>query len=179
MANWWKQLARALLAPNLKTEPNMTQKTEDKSNRFNWGTGLTIAIVLFICTTLGVVAYIISLDYHMVNDNHYEKAVNYQEHIDRVEQTNAMEMPVEIELMPAEGNIEIRFPQSVDRYNLKGTVELYRPSNPSLDQSINLMLGDGGIQQIPAGDLVKGKWLVKVTWSTKDQKYYKQQNIFL
>lgn len=155
----------------------MNNKKETSQDGFNWGKGLTIAITLFVCATLGMVAYIISLDYHMVTEHHYEKAVNYQQHIDRLEQTSTLIKPVKIELVNRQ--IQIRFPSSLSKSNLSGSVELYRPSNPALDQTVTLSLNDKGIQNLAMSEKAKGKWLVKVSWSANGKKYYKQQAIFL
>ncbi|HKL19841.1 MAG TPA: FixH family protein [Halalkalibaculum sp.] len=157
------------------------QTNENKPSGFtwNWGKGLTLAILLFIVTTLSVVGYIISLDYHMVTENHYEKAVNYQEHIDRLEQAGNMTHPVEIKLLRGEQVVKLQFPNTMAFDNLKGTVELYRPSDSSLDREMDLTLDENGVQEIGSHDLAKGKWLVKVSWSTEGKNYYKQESIFL
>lgn len=154
-----------------------TSNTE--SSGFNWGKGITLVIVLFIIATLTVVAFIISLDYHMVTDNHYEKAENYQEHIDRVEQAGALEEPVEINYMGQEQLLQIRFPESLSDSEPRGTIELYRPNDASKDQKITLQLDGNGTQNIPGHNLLKGKWIVKVTWSTGPKSYYHQKSIFL
>ena len=146
---------------------------------WDWGKGLTVAILLFITATLSVVGYIISLDYHMVTENHYEKAVNYQEHIDRVEQAENMSHPVEIELFPGEQVLRLQFPDTISFENLNGTIELYRPSDSSLDQKMDLALDKNGVQKINSHQLAKGKWLVKVSWSSEGKSYYKQESIFL
>lgn len=157
----------------------MNKNKQQHRTALNWGTGLAIAIVLFIGATLGVVAYLVSLDYHMVSENHYEKAVRYQEHIDRVEQTGTLASPVEIELLRRDYVIQIRFPSPLARQNLRGTVELYRPGDSSLDQEIDLMPGESGAQNIPAGNLARGKWLVKVSWTSGGKSYFTQKSIFL
>ncbi len=157
------------------------QSSNEKSGGFSWdwGKGLTVAILLFIITTLSVVGYIISLDYHMVTENHYEKAVNYQDHIDRVEQAGSMDRPVEIKLLREEQVVRLQFPNTLALDNLEGTVELYRPNDSSLDQKIDLALDRNGVQEINGHNLAKGKWLVKVSWSAEGKNYYKQESIFL
>ncbi|NGP77543.1 hypothetical protein G3570_12920 [Balneolaceae bacterium YR4-1] len=157
------------------------QSEKDKPSGFSWdwGKGITVAIVLFIISTLSVVAYVVSLDYHMVTENHYERAVNYQEHIDRVEQASAMSQPVQIKLMPGDRMVRLQFPNSLALDNLKGTVELYRPNDSSMDQKIDLNLNQNGIQEISSQNLARGKWLVKVSWSSNGQNYFKEESIFL
>lgn len=161
-------------------EENNGEHKRDGIN-WDWGKGLTLAIVLFVVTTLSVVGYIVSLDYHMVTENHYEKAENYQEHIDRIEQTGKMADPVEIEILRENQIVQVRFPKSISSATgtLKGTVELYRPSNSSLDRNMELLLNRDGIQNIEGQNLAPGKWIVKVKWSADGKNYYKQESIFL
>lgn len=150
-----------------------------QQSRFNWGTGLTIVIVLFVCGTLGIVAFLVSLDYEMVTEKHYEKATQYQQHIERVEHTAALGAPVEIELLPESQAVEVRFPPEIAKANPQGTIELYRPSDSSLDQQIALAINEQGQQQVSTANLVKGKWLVKVSWTADSTSYFKEANIFL
>lgn len=158
-----------------------SKENQTEGFKWNWGKGLTVVIVLFIVTTLSVVGYIVSLDYYMVTENHYEKAENYQEHIDRIEQTGEMADPVEIEIIRENKIVQVRFPKSISSAtgNLKGTVELYRPNNSSLDRNLELLLNSDGIQNIEGQNLAPGKWIVKISWSADGKNYYKQESIFL
>lgn len=153
--------------------------SENKRNGFNWGKGLLIVIAIFICSTLGIVVFLSSLDFEMVTENHYRKAVNYEEHIKRLEHTNSLSEPVEIILLPKTKEIQIYFPSSIRQKNPAGTVSLYRPSNSSLDQEIELSLDEKGMQRIQAGKLAKGKWLVKINWTTDTTAYFKEESVFL
>jgi|AntRauTorcE11898_2_1112593.scaffolds.fasta_scaffold06031_4 hypothetical protein len=152
---------------------------EKQSSGFNWGTGITVAIILFISITLGVVGYLVSLDYQMVAPNYYKKAKNYQQHIDRVELTNTLSEPVKIEFADDEQKIAIRFPSSINHKDVSGTIELYRPGNSRLDQTIKLLLDDKNVQHIDTINLATGKWVVKVSWSSDDKNYYQEKSIFL
>lgn len=152
---------------------------EEQSSGFNWGKGLLIVIVLFICTTLGIVGFLMSLDYEMVTQNHYEKAVKYQDHIEKKEHAGALEKPVNIQLLRDEETIRIRFPLALNRENPTGTIKLYRPNNSDLDRQIELSLDEEGTQYISVRRLARGKWLVKVNWRADSTNYFKEENIFL
>lgn len=152
---------------------------EGQNSGFNWGKGLFVTIILFICATLGIVAFLVSLDYEMVTENHYEKAVKYQDHIEQVEHASALDKPVNIQLLREDEKIQIRFPLALSQKNPRGSINLYRPNNSDLDRKLELMLGDRGIQNIPTKDLAKGKWLIKVRWAADSTSYFEEANIFL
>lgn len=156
-----------------------TEKDNTTNNSFwNWGTGLTLVIILFIGATLGVVFFASSLDYYMVSENHYEKAVKYQQQIDRIEHTRALKKAVVIR-QKASRDIQIQFPDSLASLRPKGTIKLYRPSDSNLDRSFELLLDDNGLQTISAANLEKGKWTVQLTWNTDNKEYFEEKEIFL
>ncbi|NGP88807.1 FixH family protein [Fodinibius halophilus] len=152
---------------------------EQKSSGFNWGNGLTVVIVLFVCATLSIVGFLITLDYEMVTENHYEEAVNYQEHIDQVEQAQNMENPVTIALSEDNKNIEVTFPSSLANKPLNGTIKLYRPSDSSLDKTVALNLDEKGVQQLATTNLPDGKWLIKVSWNAAEKDFFTEKTIFI
>ena len=156
----------------------MRQKV-NPSKSFNWGTGITIVIILFICSTLGMVWFAVSQDYYLVAENHYERAENYQEHIERVQQTEVLENPIRIEYSRSDQSIKVHFPETVVEPNLAGTVEFYRPNDSALDQTYDLNLNENLVHVIPINDLPGGKWLVKVSWTSGQQQFYEQASLFL
>jgi len=152
---------------------------QNQQSKFNWGTGLTIVIVLFVITTLGIVAFLVSLEYEMVTEKHYEKATQYQQHIERVEHTAALGNPVKIELLPESRVVEVRFPSGIAKESPQGIIELYRPSDSSLDQQIKLAVDKQGKQQLSTGNLSSGKWRIKVSWTADSTNYFTEKNVFL
>lgn len=153
--------------------------SKQTNSNFNWGTGLFVAITLFVVTTLSIVGYIISLDFDLVSKDHYEKGVQYEQQIQKIEQAADLEVPVSIQFSSTENSIEIVFPENITRQNPSGTVILYRPSDSSLDRSYSLSLNDDHIQKIDASKLVRGKWLVKVAWQAGEQSYFEETSIFI
>lgn len=148
------------------------------SNSF-WGKGLAITIALFICTTLGVVAFMISLDFQMVTENHYQKAARYQQQINRIEQAGTLTHPVSVTLQKEKGELLIHFPQSIRSDDLRGTIELYRPSDASLDRTLVLNLDPAGNHRIDSRSLAAGKWQARVRWQSEGQRYFHEQTLFI
>ncbi|MDR8393426.1 FixH family protein [Aliifodinibius sp. S!AR15-10] len=155
---------------------NSSNKNEE-TGFWDWGKGLAIVIALFVITTLSVVFYLVSLDYYMVSENHYEKAVEYQQQIDRIEHARDLEKSVEIG--HASQDIRIQFPDSLVALEPVGTVRLYRPSDSNLDRSFKLSLDEKGAQLIPTAELKQGKWLVQITWESDGREYFEEAAVFL
>jgi len=59
--------------------------------KFNWGTGLVIAMAVMIGGMVTLVTIAVRQDYDLVEDNYYQKSVDYQQHIEKVKRTDALE----------------------------------------------------------------------------------------
>jgi nitrogen fixation protein FixH len=147
--------------------------------KFNWGTGIVFAVTLFIIATLSVVSYILSLDFYLVSNNHYEEGVQYQETIDNKQRAKNMGNPVVVRLDDGNTSIKLIFPQEILSDSLSGNVKFYRPNNPELDRKYKLSLDTEGLQTIPVGDFEKGRWKLSVEWETDSLTYLEEKNIFI
>ena len=61
--------------------------------------------------------------------------------------------------------------------NLKGVIQLFRPSDSALDLNVHLNLDNSGIQILDVSNLKKGLWVVKVTWENSGSSFYKSKQI--
>lgn len=147
--------------------------------KFNWGTGIVLAVTIFIIATLSVVSYLISLDYYLVSNNHYEEGVNYQETIDNKTRAQNLENPVVVLFDESSTSIKIIFPDEARRELLSGNITFYRPNNPELDKKYKLNLDGDGLQTIPVGEFEKGRWKLSVEWESDSLTYLEEKNIFI
>lgn len=144
----------------------------------NWGKGLFLVITLFVIGTLSVVSYLISLDFFLVTNNHYEEGVDYQETINSKNRAEALEDPILVVFNEESESFNIVFPETLIG-NVQGTVNLYRPSDSSKDQRIPLRVNTTGKQEIPAGNLDKGKWVLKIEWEKDGLTYLNEKTLVI
>lgn len=147
--------------------------------KFNWGSGIVLAVTLFIIATLSVVSYIISLDYYLVSSNHYEEGVEYQQTIDNKNRAQNLDNPVVVLFDEGSTSIKLIFPQEILSDSLSGSVTFYRPNDPDLDKKYNLSLNTEGLQTIPVIDFEKGRWKLTVEWEADSLTYIEEKNIFI
>lgn len=147
--------------------------------KFNWGTGIILAVTLFIIATLSVVSYIISLDYYLVSNNHYEEGVQYQETIDNKKRAKDLNNPVVVLFDEGSTSIKLIFPKKILRDSLTGKITFYRPNDPNLDKKYELSLNTEGLQTIPVGNFEKGRWKLSVEWKADSLTYLEEKNIFI
>lgn len=147
--------------------------------KLDWGKGIFIAITLFIIGTLSMVSYLISLDFYMVNSNHYEEGVDYQNTIDSKKRAASLEEPVVILFDEERVAIKVMFPSDVLEKAEDGNIALYRPNDSSKDRNLTLQFAAGGTHVIPMEQMDKGKWVLTVTWKMNDLEYQEEEIVIL
>ncbi len=148
--------------------------------KWNWGTGIVIAMVLFMAFILQFVyrASMVAENKHsLVSEDYYKDEIHYQEEIDKVNKGNALKENISV--IQNENGLLIRFPKEFETSSLSGTVYFKRLSNEKLDFSKDIKdnLSDHTIL-IPDEQLVDGKWELKIDWKVKDESYMYKETLF-
>jgi len=146
--------------------------------KFNWGTGIFIAIVLFMAFILSFVYKSIALDeykHELVSEDYYKDELHYQEDIDKL--NNALKLEQNITLSNSANGINILFPQNLDYQKIKGDIFFKRLSNESLDFTKNINLKSHEVA-IHDSLLVKGKWIIRIDWKYDNVDYLLKEDWF-
>ena len=139
--------------------------------KFNWGTGITIAMIAFMIFILSFVYKSIALDeyqHELVSEDYYKDELHYQEEIDKL--NNAETLHQDISIKNSNQGIHISFPKDIEESNITGEISFLRLSNQKLDFTETIKLSQHE-QIIPAEKLVSGKWIIKVHWKTDEKEY--------
>lgn len=134
--------------------------------KVNWGTGITIGIVLFIgFIMIMVVTMLIDkrYDHDMVTTEYYKKELLYQQEIDAEKHTQSLGKIISKRTTTG---LAIEFPKKIDPTALKGIVSLYRPSDEQLDSEFPLILSSHYLL-IPDNCLKDGRWDIIITGTYK------------
>ena len=146
-----------------------------KKINWNWGTGIVIGIIIFILITVTMTVIFMNQDVNLVTDKYYENSLKYQDEIEKQSRTNSLNEEVKINFNGQE--LSILFPEDYKNKNIGGEIYFYRPSNPSLDFKLPLLLNEAGIQIIPTQRLEKGFWRLKLNWTMDGNGYYNERAI--
>ncbi len=148
--------------------------------KINWGTAIIIAFVLFISFILFFVVKASTdkkYDYLLVSKEYYKDELNYQNEIDKY--NNTKDLGIEIKFKKTPEGLEINFPQSYQTEHIQGNVSLYRPSNQGLDKNIPFVLSKRTTLLIPDQMLVDGRWDIKISWSENNKEYlFKKEFVY-
>ncbi len=143
--------------------------------KFNWGTGIVIALFVMVCGMSTLVYIATRQDYFLVEKDYYQKGINYQDQIDRVSNTNALRSKPEIILRSQQ--LSIQFPNWFAGKNISGEILIYSPVNENMDQTYTLKLDDSLAQVISLEGLGSGRYTVKLNWTANEVPYYFEQVI--
>ena len=146
-------------------------------NPFTILNGIIITIILSIVGLVALIIFSGTLNFGLVEDDYYEKGLQYQKQITRTENTNKLVEPVEI--IKSGRLVEFQFPEFFNYNGIEGWIHFYRPSDPSLDTIVPLNLTDEGIQQIDVNLYEHGAWIVKMNWEHNAVEYFIEKRIYL
>lgn len=145
--------------------------------KWNWGTGIFIVIVLFLGACAAFIIYSQGQKWSMVEEDYYPKELRHEEKLVKMRNANSLVNPLTITM--EQSNVVIRFPGEFKGKELKGKIDFYRPSDESLDLVIPIVPDTALIQLIPLRQLSRGRYVVKVEWSSDGKDFFKEQDIFI
>lgn len=145
--------------------------------KFNWGTGIVIVIILFVIGMSTLVYISVKQKINLVYKDYYPRELAHQTKIDKVNNSHLLTESVKI--VYKNGIIEVAFPSLFNFNEVKGEIQLYRPSDFEKDIFIAINLDTEGLQQISTAQLEKGKYIVKVDWTYKETPYFFEQDIHI
>ena len=145
--------------------------------KISWGTGILITIIIFMSITVLTGVFLMNQDVQLVTDNYYEKDLKYQQEIDKLNRTAALEEKVEIKFDSSA--VELVFPESFSTEKISGEIYFYRPSDRKKDFTIPLSLNSEARQIIPVTRIDKGFWRIKLSWILEGDEYYNENVIII
>ena len=140
----------------------------------NWGHKIVLSFVVFILLMGFMVYKAFQHDVNLVAEDYYKQEIEYQAHIQSLENTSNLENAIEIKTNKTAGIVQLVFPPSNGHnFNkMKGEVHFFRPSSAKQDIKIELNLSDDGKQFIDIGNLESGRWKIKIKWNENSNSYY-------
>lgn len=148
-----------------------------KSPRNLWPVAIIAYFVLFIGFTIGIVGYISHQKMDLVRGDYYNDEVRYQQQLDRIGRTEGLKEKVAIGYDQAKASITINLPAPAPSHPMEGHIQLYRPSDETMDRTVQLALTSAGRQEVDVKALHPGLWKVRVYWTVDGHEYYFGQSV--
>jgi len=145
--------------------------------KINWGTGITITIVVFMLISFWLIYFSFNQEVNLVRDDYYEAEVKHDEQTETINRTNNLTNPLKISVDAS--SVIIKFPDDAKNTKISGEIMFYRPSDRNLDFTLKIDPDTSNQQIVKTEKLLKGMWKVNVYWNIDSVKYYNEQIIMV
>lgn len=149
--------------------------------RFNpWPYAIIATFVVFISGTVALIVIAQSSRSELVARDYYEQEIRYQGQLDQMNRAQPWDSRIEVAAPATPGlPVTLAFPQELASRGVKGSIELYRPSEAGRDTTLPLALDISGRQAIPSADLAPGLWKLRLRWQVGDDTYYSDRKLVI
>jgi nitrogen fixation protein FixH len=144
-------------------------------SKFNWGHGLTIFFICFI-SALGVVLYkSFSINRDLVKDDYYVDDLELRKLVEKKRNANGL-AELKFKHDASSKQFIVSFPVGMKP---NGTIQLYRPSDKSKDITLPIIVNENSECIVPATNMDKGLWRLKLDWSDGNKEYFFEEAVTL
>ena len=134
---------------------------------------LIIGAISFMLFIIALVIGCLKQNYFLVAKDYYRQEINYQQHIDKVNNSRSKQKIVDFKNHASAGYVKFQFPHLLEKSDLvKGKITFFRPSDARKDVIVPIDLKGTNQQAINVESLEKGLWKVKVDWIEEGEAYY-------
>jgi len=140
--------------------------------KWNWGTKIFIAIVLFMALIIGFVIASFQNTVNLVEKDYYPKGQVYQTRLDEIK--NAVTLRDRFIFENSENSIILTLP---DLNADTATINFFRPSGTNLDRLYDISSGDT-IYKFPKKEFIRGKYKIKAYWKSDGIANYFERDFF-
>jgi hypothetical protein len=151
---------------------NSKSRSQSPLSKLNlgWGWRITLVYGIFALSMIGAVIYSATLDVNLVEENYYEKEVNYQQVITKKE--NAIRDSATFEVSVVGDSVVLHFPTAV----AQGKIYFIRSADVNNDKKFDLKVVNG--KQTFSKDLFKaGSYNLQIDWKGNSANYYWEEKI--
>jgi hypothetical protein len=146
-------------------------------SNMNWGWKIVVLYSGFVIMTLAMVFYFMGHEVDLVAKDYYKQEIEYQDQIDKINNTKSLKESIGFEYSEVQGTVKINFPNEHLNKGLNGKIHFFRPSDSGLDKIFDINPSENGEQVIAIGNLTKGLWKIKISWSADKKDYYDEKII--
>ncbi len=142
--------------------------------KWNWGTGITLFILLFVSFILWRVYETTQHPVMLVEKDYYPKGLQYQQRIN--ERENARHYRDQFVVKQDKQEVVITFPAlhpDTSRFTF------YRPSDKRYDLSFPFRPDSLRQMHFPLQKFEKGKYVLKIYWEEEGKKFYVEKVFIL
>lgn len=140
----------------------------------NWGVKIAALYIGFVILILTMVNMAMNQKVDLVSKDYYEQELNYQDKIDKANRTAGLKEELNVKV--SEHSLLLKFPEQFKGQPVKGKIYFFRPSDESMDKTINFSLTDSSlVLNVGTDQLKKGAYKTQIDWEVNKEKYYTER----
>jgi hypothetical protein len=145
--------------------------------KINWGTGIAIFYGCFMLTFIGIAIKSTQYDVNMVKKDYYTDDINYQKHLDKIHNEQALTEKLHINFDAESETVVLKFPKNLPFPT--GRVILFHPASDKDDKTFQIETDNAAQMNIPVKGLKNGRWQVQINWESGNKAFYKEEYIVI
>lgn len=145
--------------------------------KFNWGTGITIVILIFLGLCTWFIIYSRQIKISFVEEDYYPKELRHEEKLVKMRNVAALTVPVT--MTQGQNDLVLNYPADFRGKSFSGQVWIYRPSDETLDITLPVAPDTALRQSLPVNRMKRGKYVVKLDWTSEGKGYYQELDLFI
>ncbi len=142
--------------------------------KWNWGTKLLIAIILFMSFIFALVYLSTQNSINLVEKDYYPKGLKYQARIDDIKR--AIPLKERFGITQTDELIILTIPEINPD---SGSIVFFRPSDQQLDITSKIEPDSTGRIYFPHGDFKRGIYIYKIRWYENGNGFYIEDKFFI
>jgi hypothetical protein len=144
--------------------------------KWNWGTAIAAIYLVFAASTIGFVVFAMQRPVLLVRPDYYAQSLREDERI--AARANALRLGAALSIASDGRDVRLSIPRD-QATSARGSILLYRPSDPTADRTFAFTPDAEGEQDLRLAALPPGQWVVKLQWSAGGRDYDAEQPVTL
>lgn len=140
--------------------------------QLSWGFKIGILYASFVLLILTMVSLTMRENVDLVTKDYYAQELAYQDKINTVSRTMALGEALTWEVK--QGVLTLKFPSQFANEQIQGNIYFFRPSDASLDVTVDLPSNRDSITSVATTSLKKGVYKMQINWAVGKEKYYNE-----
>ena len=126
----------------------------------------------FVALIVTLVSLTMSQKVDLVSKDYYDQEIKYQNRIDRINQTHSLKSALVWEVK--QGKLALQFPRELKGQKIKGKAFFFRPSDASLDKTMEVATDTSCQIDISTQNLKPGMYKLQMEWEANEVAYYNE-----
>lgn len=158
---------------------SMTSAPSSNPSLNLWPYAIIGWFAIFVSALVAWMTFAVRQNLDLVRPDYYEQEIRFQEQLDRVNRTVAVQSEMAIQYEPATSEVTLRLPAAHLAQHPMGRIQFYRAADAALDCEVPLTIAANGTQRLNVRALQVGPWKMRVTWSVASKEYFLEKTLII